>query len=354
MLSNLTVLELGSVLAVPAVGSFFAELGAKVIKIENKTTQGDVTRSWRLSADKDQNLVSAYYASVNWGKETHFLDLSQPEAQEFVHQLAAKSQIVLANFNPKSARKLHIDYETLKKYNPQLIYANLTGFGEESNRLAFDAVLQAEAGFMYMNGQQDSLPTKMPVAFIDLFAAHQLKEGILLALLLQKDNPKSYYVSVSLLEAALASLANQASNYLMADYIPQRLGSLHPNIAPYGEIFCTADGIHIILAVGNDKQFNLLCQGLNQPLLLENPLFQNNILRVKHRADLAQILQIAFAQQQSADILAFCHENGVPVGQVRNLAQVFQLPEAQKLVLSQTEADGKLSKRVKTAIFNLK
>ncbi|WMX12846.1 MULTISPECIES: CaiB/BaiF CoA-transferase family protein [unclassified Aureispira] len=349
---DLKVIELASVLAGPAVGLFFAELGADVIKIENKKTGGDVTRTWRLPSEDKTASVSAYYCAINWKKEVQFLDLSTEEGKNAVYELVKTADVVVANYKKQSAQKLGMDYEHLKAIRPELIYANISGFGEESERVAFDVVLQAESGFMYMNGQADGPPTKMPVALIDVLAAHQLKEGILVALLQRYKTGQGAYVSVSLLEAAVASLANQATNWLMGKHIPQRMGSLHPNIAPYGELFETKDAKRLILSIGSDRQFVNLCTCINRPDLLENENYQTNIARVKHRVVLAKELSQTFKGLIAEDILERCHQKFVPIGQVRNMQEVFEQPTAQKMILEE-EVDGLLTQRVRTAAFKI-
>ena len=245
---GLKVVELASVLAGPAVGLFFAELGAEVIKIENAATGGDVTRRWKAPTEAAEKTDSAYYQSINFGKQTLFVDLKEEEGREQVEALIRAADIVIVNYRPGAAKKLGMNYESLKSLNPKIIYAELTGFGADDSRLAFDVVLQAESGFLYLTGEPDRPPVKMPVALIDILAAHQLKEGILLALLQRSQTGQGSKVSTSLYAAALASLANQATNWLIASFAPQRLGSQHPNIAPYGDLFRTADGQELVLA----------------------------------------------------------------------------------------------------------
>lgn len=349
---DLKVIELASVLAGPAVGLFFAELGAEVIKIENKKTGGDITRTWRLPSEDKNASVSAYYCAINWNKEVEFLDLSTKEGKRTVYDLVKEADVVIANYKKQSAKKLGMDYDSLKAICPDLIYANISGFGEESERVAFDVVLQAESGFMYMNGQPESPPTKMPVALIDVLAAHQLKEGVLVALLQRYKTGKGAYVSVSLLEAAVASLANQATNWLMGKHIPQRMGSLHPNIAPYGELFETKDGKLLILSIGSDRQFGALCTCLNRLDLLENEAYISNTKRVKNRLVLAKELRLSFKELIAKDILQKCHQRYVPIGQVRNMQEVFEQPTAQAMILEEN-IDGLATKRVRTAAFRI-
>lgn len=347
---DLKVIELAAVLAGPAVGLFFAELGAEVIKIENKRTGGDVTRSWRLPNEDPTAPVSAYYCAINWNKKVQLLDLSAEEDRQVVYELVKTADVVVANFKAGGAEALQMDYATLKQYNEQLIYGSINGFGRESERVAFDVVLQAESGFMYMNGSPDSPPTKMPVALIDILAAHQLKQGLLVALLQRYKTGNGCHISVSLLEAAVAALANQATNWLMAGHIPQRMGSLHPNIAPYGELFNSKDGQQLVLAIGSNRQFEKLCVCLGCPALAALPQYKSNVLRVQHRLELAAALKVAFATQTAAPLLARCHAEQVPIGRVRDMQAVFEQPELQAMILEET-IEGQATKRVRTAVF---
>lgn len=353
-LKGLRVVELASVLAGPAVGMFFSELGAEVIKIENKRMGGDVTRTWRLPNESiSPDTISSYYASVNWNKETYLLDLEDSEEQAIALKYIQTADIVISNFKTSAAKRLGMDYESLRIIRPDLIFGYIQGFPDDDERVAFDVVLQAEAGFMYMNGSPESEPTKMPVALIDVLAAHQLKEGILLALLKRFQTGKGSLVKVSLLEAALASLVNQATNWLMVGHIAQRIGSLHPNIAPYGELFSTADGKRVVLAIGSDRQFAALCEVLNATELLKNPLFSKNTLRVAHRTELADLLAKKIAEQPSEAFLDRCHKAQVPVGCVRNMKEVFELPAAQNQILTEKNHQNQTSKRMATIAFTI-
>lgn len=330
---DLKVIELASVLAGPAVGMFFAELGATVIKIENKAKGGDITRQWKLDREQKEMSTSAYYRSVNWGKTQLFLDLKQPADRAALYALVQTADIVVSNFKPRSAQQLGIAYEDLKALNEQLIFAQLTAFGLASSRLGFDVVLQAEAGFMHMNGEADGKAVKMPVALIDLLAAHQLKEGILVALLQRFKTGKGSFIHVSLLEAAIASLANQATNWLIAQHIPERMGSQHPNIAPYGDIFHTKDQKAIVIAVGTDRQFSSLCALLDVEDLAKQTDFKTNTMRVKNRAALRDHLQIAFQYHNFKQLMPQLHQAGIPAGQIRNMQEVFQQEMAQNMLL---------------------
>ncbi len=261
--SKLVVLELANVLAGPLTGMFFAELGATVIKVENPHTNGDATRKWKLPAEDQESDISAYFVSANWGKQSIAIDLHTKEGISLLHQLVEKSDIVISSYKPGDAKKLKADYESLKKINNQIIYGQITGYGDGDSRAGYDGIIQAESGFMHLNGQPDDPPTKMPVALIDILTAHQLKEGILIALLEKVSTKKGKYVSCSLMDTALSSLANQASNWLTGHHNPQRMGSEHPNIFPYGTIFKDKNDILFTIAIGTDKQFKCMCEILN-------------------------------------------------------------------------------------------
>ena len=349
---DLIIVELASVLAGPAVGLFFAELGAKVIKIENKKTNGDVTRSWKLASEDKDSSTSAYYQSINWNKESKFLDLADPQDYNEAIQYIKDADIVISNFKQGSAETLKLDFETLKKINNKLIYAEVSSYGESDPRPGFDVVMQAETGWISMTGTNDNEIAKLPVALIDLLTAHQLKEGILIALLQREQLGRAQKVSASLYDSSIASLANQASNYLNANQIPKRIGTTHPNIAPYGDIVYTKDGKAVILSVGTQEQFVGLTKSLNAIELSENKLYLNNKLRVFNRDTLVKELNNLFASFSFESITSSLKEHKVPFSPIKNLAEVFEDPNAQKLMYSNIE-DGKEVKRVKSVVFKL-
>ena len=350
---GLKVIELANVLAGPAVGMFFSELGADVIKIENKITDGDMTRKWKLPSEDKSSPISAYYCSVNWNKKVKFLNLNIAKDQAIVHNLVKESDIVISNYKPGKAQGLHMDYETLKGINPTLIYAHLSGFGEDSSRTAFDVVLQAETGFMSMNGQPDSLPTKMPLALIDILAAHQLKEGILVSLLQREKTGKGNYISASLHDSAIASLANQATNWLMENHIPTQMGSMHPNIAPYGEIIETNDRKQIVLAIGTNHQFKMLCEIILRNDLTTHEDFSTNKARVVNRKKLQQELSQSMQIFDSESLMKSFIKKDVPAGIIKDLATVFSSEDSRKMILRESIEKTKTS-RVRTVAFKIK
>lgn len=338
MFNGMKVLELASVLAGPAVGQFFAELGAEVIKVENPNNGGDVTRSWKIPGEQTDDRP-AYFCSVNWGKKSVAADLSDPKGQQLVHALVRQADVVLASYKPGDAEKLGVAYEQLKTINPAIIYGQITGYGSDNQSVGYDAVIQAEAGFMSMNGEPDGAPLKMPVALVDILAAHHLKEALLLAILKKERTGEGSCVEVSLFDAAVSSLANQATNWLMAGKVPGRTGSLHPNIAPYGELLMTKDNQRILLAVGSDKQFRALCSLLQNASLADHPEYATNEARVKNRSALATALNDQCRHSTAAELLEQLHARQIPAGSIQTLDLVFAMPAAQRLVMQ----DGSLA-----------
>lgn len=328
------MLELASVLAGPGVGQFFAELGATVIKVENLKTSGDVTRTWKTPSEKTDDR-SAYFCSVNWGKQSIAIDLSSPDGQRVVARLAAVSDIVIASFKPGDAGKLRVDYETLSSVNPGIIYGQVTGYGSHNQRVGYDAIIQAEAGFMSLNGEPGGGPLKMPVALMDVLAGHQLKQGLLVALLEKHATGKGKLVEVSLIESAVSSLANQAGNYLVGGKIPTKQGSAHPNIAPYGDIFETSDGKQLLLAVGTDRQFVQLLNTLKINHLEQSDLFRDNASRVVNRPELNRILQAEIVRWKGTELLGALNLVKVPAAMIRNVAEALADPDVSNILISQ-------------------
>ena len=344
MLKDLKVLELASVLAGPSVGQFFAELGAEVIKIENLKTGGDVTRTWKGTGEQTDDR-SAYFCSVNWGKKSVALDLGTLDGKALVQKLAAKSDMVIASYKSGDAEKLGVAYTQLKKNNKKLIYGQITGYGSENDRVGYDAVIQAESGFMDLNGEKNGPPIKMPVALIDVLAGHQLKEGLLLALLKRERTGEGSFVEVSLIQTAISSLTNQATNWLIAGKVPARKGSAHPNIAPYGESFLTKDGKRILLAVGSDRQFFDLLHVLDiDPVTFEQK-YSTNHRRVENRVELGSALAKQIGKLQAGELLFKMQQYKIPAGIVQNVKEVFEMSEVKDLLV---EAKG--LKGVKTFV----
>lgn len=352
LLHGIRVLDLSSVLAGPSVATFFAELGAEVTRFENSKTGGDVTRGWKLSSEDPSSTISAYYASVNYGKNTALVDLTDKGVQQRVADLLQETDILVHNFKHADLAKFNLQPKSLREAYPQLIHCHLTGFASAPDRLAYDVVLQAESGFMSMNGTPDSGPVKMPVALIDVLAAHQMKEGILLALYQRERSQQGCYITVTLEESALVSLTNQATNYLMAQHLPQRMGSEHPNIAPYGDLYTTADGTQVVLAVGSHRQFCDLCDLLALSDISSDPRFSSNEARVKNRSALNKVLNDRMATYRSDEFLQACHRMKIPAGAVNDLSEVLERSTAQQLIREEL-IEGVPTRRLTSVAFQI-
>lgn len=342
-LLGITVLDLSTVLAGPAVGMFLAEMGAKVIKVEQPIL-GDVTRSWISKNETCDDGISAYFSCVNWGKKSIALSFTDAVDRIILDELIKKSDIILCNLKPGDDMKFGLTPDDIEKINPSVIYGRISGYGANDTRVGYDAIIQAESGLMFMNGNSTETIHKMPIAFVDILAAHQLKEGLLLALLQQKNNPKSILVEVSLLDAAISTLANQATNWLKNKIDPQPIGSEHPNIAPYGTMFNTADYKSLVLAVGTDKQFNALCSILK---LGENDLFKTNADRVFNRSVLNMILKASIFRFKASELLQILHQHQIPSGIVQSVGEVLDSDFASRLLM-----DVELIRGVRTAAFS--
>ncbi|MDQ3102107.1 MAG: CoA transferase [Bacteroidota bacterium] len=352
MFQDLLVIETAGVLAGPAVGMQFAELGARVIKIENKRAGGDVTRKWKLPSEDQGSSISAYFSSVNWGKQHLFLDLKDQEDRDQFDRLIEKADVLISNHLPQDANALGLSRDRLKGLNPKLIHGHITGFSDQPDRPAYDVVLQAETGYISMTGTDTAHLAKLPIAMIDVLAAHQLKEGILISLLQRGRTGKGAYVQVSLEKAALSGLINQASNFLMAGHVAAPIGTLHPNIAPYGETFFCQDRERMILAVGSDVQFRSLCSVLGSIELPDDLRFHTNIDRVRSRTELAVLLQERITARSRTELLTELEKAGVPAGAVRSINEVMGTSAAQEMILDQV-IDGRATQRIKGNAFSI-
>ncbi len=335
--SELKIIELASVLAGPSVGAFFAEFGASVIKVENPRTSGDVTRSWRTAGEQNTSDISAYFASVNFGKRSLALDISQQQGREVLYALLGAADVIIASYKPGDAEKLGVAYDEVKKHNPSIIYGHITGYGNDSSRAGYDAIIQAETGYTSMNGTNEMC--KMPVALMDVLAGHQLKEAILMALWSREKTGSGCYIPISLYDSALSGLVNQASNFLNAGHVPKPLGSDHPNIVPYGTLYQCKDGQYLILAVGNDKQFAELMDILKLEI---NPKFETNHGRVQNREELKSVLADSLKSMDRDALLEKLHDASIPAGELNDMEHVFTNSAALNMVV---ENDGVRSVR---------
>ncbi|MEZ7885693.1 MAG: crotonobetainyl-CoA:carnitine CoA-transferase CaiB-like acyl-CoA transferase [Flavobacteriales bacterium] len=348
-----TIIELSSVLAGPYAGMMFSELGAKVIKIENSVTNGDVTRGWKHPKENKETEISAYYSAINYKKEVRFLDLTKMNDINKTYELLKTADVVISNFKKGDDYKFALDYGRVKVINPKIIYAKLSGFETQDNRVAYDVVIQAECGFMSMNGQKDSPPTKMPVALMDVLAGHQLRSGILAALLRREKTKKGALVEVNLERSAISALVNQGSNYLMNNITAERIGSRHPNIALYGEVFKSVEGTEIVLAIGSQRQFENLCSVLNLTELITDQKFTNNQNRLIHLDELTELFKVAFITYKALYLKEKLTVLNIPFGEVKNMKQVADSQTGQSMVLEE-QIENVPTKRYSTVGFSIK
>ena len=333
-LAGYKVLDMSRILAGPWAGQMLADLGADVIKIE-RPGAGDDTRQWGppYLRDKDGNNTddAAYFFCANRGKQSVTVDITQPEGQEIIRQLASQCDVLIENYKVGGLAKYGLDYPSLQQLNPQLVYCSITGFGQTgpyAERPGYDFLIQGMAGLMSLTGEPDSQggsPVKVGVAVTDLLSGLYAANAIQGALLERNQSSLGQYIDLALLDVQVATLANQASNYLIGGEIPQRLGNAHPNIVPY-QAFATADG-HIILAVGNQGQFERLCQLLGKPDWLEDQRYQSNSARVENRQRLCTQISQLLEKRSSKDWLAALEQQQIPCGPINNLEQLFEDPQ---------------------------
>jgi crotonobetainyl-CoA:carnitine CoA-transferase CaiB-like acyl-CoA transferase len=347
---GLKVLDLSSVLAGPLTGTFFAELGARVIKIENKLTDGDATRQWKLPKEDPDSPYSAYYFSANFGKEIMLMDLTDREERLTLEKMIEEADVVISNFQKKTASKLDLEPDTLLEKYPHLIIAQLSAYEYDDPRPGYDLVMQGETGWISMTGTDSDHLCKLPVAIVDIIAAHQLKEAILISLIHKLKNGKGNITHVSLFKSSISALANQASNYLMMGHIPKPIGTLHPNIAPYGDIFTTNDGQKVLLAIGSDAQFKKLWFSLS----FGNENYHNfelNSQRLKSRSVLVSELQQKIGLVDLNHFKSLMNQNNLPFCVIDDIQAVFEQPLALQMV-NTSQVDHMTARSVSNVAFS--
>ncbi|MEI3606376.1 CoA transferase [Pseudogracilibacillus sp. SE30717A] len=325
-LNGITVLDLSRVLAGPYCTMILGDLGADVIKIESPD-KGDDTRRW---GPPFKNEVSAYYLCANRNKKSITLDLKSPYGLQQIKELVLDSDIIINNFKAGTMERFGLGYSVLSAINPKIIYCSITGFGETGpykNMPGYDFIIQAMSGLMSITGTEESGPQKLGVAIVDVLTGLYASTGIQAALIERERSGKGQKLDLSLYDSAVSSLINIGSGYLINGKIPKRLGNEHANIVPY-QTFITKDG-EMVIAVGNDHQFQSLCKIIGQHELADDPRFQTNPSRVKNRLKLIPILQRAFLQQSTAYWKKRCDTSNIPCGPIQDLEQVYNDPQLQ-------------------------
>ena len=326
-LHGIRVIELARILAGPWAGQTLADLGADVIKVE--APEGDDTRRWGPPfIDNGGEQTAAYFHATNRGKRGITCDFRTEEGQETVRRLVAEADVVIENFKLGGLAKYGLDYESLRKVNPRLVYCSITGFGQTgpyAHRAGYDFIIQGMAGLMSVTGEPEGQPQKAGVAVTDVFTGIYAATAILAALVQRGRTGEGQHIDMALMDVATAIMANQSLNYLATGVAPQKMGNAHPNLAPYA-VFDCADG-WVILATGNDGQYRKLCGILGLPELAEAPDFLTNADRVTNRAELTRLLTNATKTFSKAELLAACEAEGVPAGPINNMAEVFADPQ---------------------------
>ena len=334
-LSHIKVIDMSRVLAAPWAAQNLADLGADVIKIE-RPVKGDDSRAYAPPFLKDENgretKESAYFCAANRGKRSITVNLTRPEGQQLVRELAAQADVLLENYKVGDLERYGLGYNDLARINPGLIYCSVTGFGQTGpykDRPGYDFMAQGMGGLMSITGEPDDLPGGGPqrcgVPIVDLTTGMYATIAICAALANRAITGKGQSIDVSLLDTCVAYLANQGMNYLATGVSPGRIGNAHPNIVPY-QTFNTSDGA-IILACGNDNLFKKFCEVAGCMQFTTDPKFSINAERVKNRVEITNLLNAVFAKRSTREWVKLLDDAGVANGPINNLQQVFEEPQ---------------------------
>ena len=323
-LNDLKILDLSRILAGPFATQILADMGAEVWKIES--AWGDDTRSWGPPFVGGE---SAYYLSANRGKKSIIINLRDKRGQNIIRDLAIKADILVENFKVGNLEKYGLDYHSLSKINPRLIYASVTGFGQTGPRApepGYDAALQGMTGIMSVTGNPDGGPTKVGTAWIDILTGLPGTIGILSALHERSISGKGQQVDVSLFDVGIACMANIAQSYLATGISPGRLGNAHPQVAPYQD-FTASDG-NFITAANNDAQFQRLCETIGIPEIAVDERFTTNSLRVENRSALADLLNKEIFKHPIEHWMTKLRSAGLTVTPINTMEDVFNDPQS--------------------------
>ena len=322
LLENICVIDLTRVLAGPYCTMMLGDLGADIIKIE-VPGRGDDTRHWGPPFTKGGE--SAYYLSANRNKRSMTLNLKSEEGLEILKKLIAKGDVLVDNFKTGTLSRWGLDYETLQEIRPGLIYCTVTGYGYTgpySSRPGYDLIVQATGGFMSITGPENGDPSRAGVAIADISTGMFAANAILAALYSREQTGKGQRIDMSLLDSQVALLSYAATNYFVSGSITNRLGNAHPNIVPYQSF--KARDMHFVLAVGNDKQWEIFCKSINKPEWIDDEKYSTNALRVSNRKQLIDQLSKLFATQNAGYWLEIFDKVGLPSGPINELDKVFE------------------------------
>jgi formyl-CoA transferase len=334
-LSHIRVLDLSRVLAGPWASQNLADLGAEVIKVE-RPGSGDDTRAWGppflRDADGRETNSSAYYLSVNRGKKSVTLDISRAEGQRIARELAARSDVLLENYKVGGLAKYGLGYDDVSRINPRIVYCSITGFGQtgpNAHRPGYDFIFQGMGGLMSITGERDDLPgggpQKVGIAITDVLTGMYAALAITAALTHRERTGEGQYIDLALLDTIVAFGANQIFNYFVSGKVPGRYGNAHANLVPY-EVFPTADG-HLILAAGNDGQWQSFCEAAGKPGLAADPRFRTNPDRIRNRNELIPLVRVIMKERTRRDWIERLDAAGVPCGPINDYREVFDDPQ---------------------------
>jgi len=346
-LKNITVIDLSRILAGPWASQLLADMGAEVIKIERPKT-GDDTRYWgppfiqtASNNDRKSTADAAYFHCANRNKKSVAVDISCIQGQQIIKDLVVKADVFIENFKVGALADYGLDYQSLKVLNPKLIYCSITGFGQTgsyAHKAGYDAMIQGEGGLMSITGEVNGEPMKTGVAITDLMTGLYSSNAILAALMARNHTNEGQYIDIALLDVQIAMLANQGMNYLASGENPTRSGNGHPNIVPY-QTFASQDS-SVILAIGNDQQFQRFCQAANCEVLAQDERFTSNAQRVKNRAELIPLLAGIIAGKTTQTWIKLLEPLAVPCGAVNTIEQALNHPQIQHRKMVKYIADN--------------
>ncbi|MEP5761345.1 MAG: CoA transferase [Litoreibacter sp.] len=327
-LDGLMVLDLSRILAGPTCTQLLGDMGAEVIKIENPKSQGDDTRAWGppfvTGAGGEPTDLSAYFMCANRNKLSVAVDIATEAGQETIRALAMQADVIVENFKPGGLKKYGLDHETICELRPDIVYCSVSGFGQtgpNASKPGYDIMAQGYGGMMSLTGEPDGVPTKVGVGIADVMCGMYATVGILAALRHKDKTGQGQHIDLALVDAQVAWLVNEGVSHLTTGENPMRRGNQHPTIVPY-QTFETSDG-HVLIAVGNDSQFQRFCEFLGRSDLAADPLYATNPARLKNRETLLPQIGAEMAKHTNADLTAGLEALKVPIGPVHTLDQVF-------------------------------
>ena len=330
-LQGYRVLDLSRVLAGPWATQIFADFGAEVTKVE-RPGAGDDTRTWGppwlRDRDGRETRDAAYYLCANRGKRSITADITLPEGRDRVLALAREADVLVENYKVGGLAKYGLDYASIAKLNPRIVYCSITGFGQDgpyAQRAGYDFLVQGMGGLMSLNGEPDGQPQKVGVALSDVMTGLYAAIAVQAALLERERSGLGQQIDLALLDVTVATLANQAMNYLVGGTVPQRLGNAHPNVVPY-QTFAASDG-HLILAIGNDSQFRRFCEAAGLAPMGTDPRYATNAARLANREALCADIEAIMQTRSMDDWISTLERAGVPCGPINTLDRVFRDPQ---------------------------